>query len=59
MKPHMPLPTTRKGRQHLDQTALEIQVDALSEDAIQGLVEDWLVPMIVDQFIETVLKAGI
>ena len=35
-----------------NQAALEISEDALSDKAIQGLVDDWIVLMIVDQLIE-------
>jgi hypothetical protein len=59
MKAQKRLSTSGKGRERRNEPALEIQAAALSDDAIQGLVDDWLVPMIVDQLVEALLKTGI
>ena len=49
-------PQDRKPTKRRNQAALEIQADVFSDISLQGLVDDWLVPMIVDQLIETMLK---
>ena len=40
----------RPGR---NETTLHISADAFTDQQIQGLVSDWLVPMLVEQVIET------
>lgn len=39
------------GQGRRNQAELQIAPDAFSWEAIQGLVDDWLVPMIVEQII--------
>jgi len=47
--------TTARHPRH-NETVLDIPSDTYSDEAIQGLVEDWIAPMIVDQIIEEVLR---
>lgn len=56
MKVYMRLSSTRKKREPLNQPALDIQANALPDAAIQGLVDDWILPIIVDQLIKTMPK---
>jgi hypothetical protein len=56
--PGSPVLKEHEPMAHRGQTALEIQVGVVSDIAIQGLVSDWIAPMIVDRIIETVLKAA-
>jgi hypothetical protein len=58
MKAHMRLSSTRKKRERLNQPALNIQANALPDAVIQGLVDDWIVPTIVDQIIKAMVKRG-
>ena len=53
MKAQIQLSTTRKKRQKLNQTALDIQANAITDAVIQALVDEWIVPAIVDQLIRT------
>jgi hypothetical protein len=46
-------PVGRKG-----QALLEIHDDAFSDNAIQALVDDWIVPMIVDHIIESTVASS-
>jgi len=50
------VPRKRKASVHQGQTVLEILPDTLSEIAVQGLADDWIAPMIVDQIIEGILN---
>ena len=58
MKAHMRLSTARKRREPVNQPALDIQPNVLPDAAVQGLVNDWIVPTIVDQLIKATLKKG-
>jgi hypothetical protein len=44
----------KKGRRN--QASLDICVDAFSDEAIQALLNDWLVPMIVDELVHGLLE---
>jgi uncharacterized protein YjaZ len=39
------------------EATLEIQAGAVSDIAIQGLINDWIAPMIADHIIESIVKA--
>src|SRR5450432_418054 len=43
---------------HRGQAVLEVQVGAVSDIAILGLVDDWMVPMIVDRIIESMMEGN-
>jgi hypothetical protein len=58
MKAHMQLLSARKKREPLNQPTLDIQANALPDAAIQGLVDDWIVPTIVDQLIKAMSREG-
>jgi hypothetical protein len=51
------MPRKREPAAHRGQAVLEIQASAVSDIAIQGLVRDWIAPMIADRIIEKTLKA--
>lgn len=42
-----------------NEAALEIQAGGVSDTAIQGLVNDWIVPMFVDRIIESGMGCNI
>ena len=42
----------------MNQPALNIQANALPDAVIQGLVDDWIVPTIVDQIIKAMSREG-
>jgi hypothetical protein len=52
-----PAQRKRESPAHRNQAVLEIQAGAVSNVAIQGLVNDWIAPMIADHIIENVLRA--
>jgi hypothetical protein len=39
------------GRERRNQATIEIGSDVISDDGIRGLLEDWLIPMIVEGLI--------
>ena len=39
-----------------DQATLEIGADALSDEAVRGLLEDWLIPAIVEDIVQAQTK---
>jgi len=45
------------GQSRRNETGLDVCADVFSDKAIQGLVEDWIVPMIVEKIIEKVLQS--
>ena len=47
------MPAARRSPRN--QADLEVNADIFSDAAIQGLLDDWLVPMLVDQLIEALL----
>ena len=49
-------PATRRNARRSNEAALEIDPNAIRDEAVQGLLDDWLVPVIVESFIETILK---
>jgi hypothetical protein len=40
-------------RQRRNETILDVQADTFSDAVIRGIVDDWLVPMIVDDLIQS------
>ena len=48
--------TERSGEPRRNGSGLEIHPDAISDQAIQGLLGDLLVPLIVDRLIENLTK---
>ena len=58
MKPQNPSSTIGKERKGRNQTELEIQPDAFPEDAIQAFIDDWIVPMIVEELIQLRLRGS-
>jgi hypothetical protein len=46
-----PLPFRGTRRERRNGTTLEIGADLISDDGIRGLLEDWLIPMIVENLI--------
>ena len=45
--------STSSAKTRRNEPCVEVQNDTFSETAIQGLVEDWIVPRIVDRILET------
>jgi hypothetical protein len=41
-----------RRREHQNQATLEIGSGVISDEGILGLLEDWLIPMIVDDLIQ-------
>jgi hypothetical protein len=39
-----------------NETGLDISTDVFSDEVIQGLIEDWIVPMFVNEIIEKILR---
>jgi hypothetical protein len=58
--PREPTATARRdlGRVRLNEVHLEIESDAISESAIEGLIKDWIVPMIVEKTISSVIASA-
>lgn len=54
-----PPPRVRKSAARSDQTRLEIHPDAFSDESINGLLETWFVPMIVDHIVEGLAGYGV
>ena len=45
------------GRERRNQATLEIGSDVISDDGIRGLLEEWLIPMIVEDLIHDRMKS--
>ena len=43
------------SREHRNEVTLDIRSDLLTEEAIRGLLEDWLIPMIVEDIIQAAI----
>jgi hypothetical protein len=47
---------TADAKRRLNQAGVELQADTFTEVAIRGLVEDWIVQVVVDRIIETIVE---
>ena len=51
-------PASRGDRVRLNEAQLEIDPAAISDPAIDGLIEDWIVPTIVEKAIDSMIASG-
>ena len=46
---------TADAKRRLNQAGVEVPANAFTDAAIRGLAVDWIVPMLVDRIIETIV----
>ena len=51
-------PGTYRKRPRDNEAVLEIQKDAFPDSAIQGLIDGWILPALVDRIVETMLDSA-
>ena len=53
-----PVNGTGEHKPRRNETGLDVCGEVFSDAALQGLIADWIVPMIVDNIIDEMIKQG-